>query len=348
VIDHAEVDHYRRVVAAVRERGLIPMVTLNHFTLPAWLGAMGGWRHPSAPGRFERYCRSVVAALGDAVDWYCTINEPGAVAFGGYLGVLGFPPGFRDVGSWKRAISGLTEGHRLAVEAVHAVRPGARAGATHSMQEWEADAGGRAAVDYLRRMNEDVFLEASAGDDFVGVQTYTRARVEAPAIVSPLIRTALAVPALEAALVPVAVRWAAGHATAAVAGRNERLTQMGYEFRPEAVAATIGRVAALYPGRDIVVTEHGVATDDDAQRVEFISRGLASIHALMEAGLPIRGYIHWSLLDNFEWAHGYAMTFGLVGVDRATLARTIRPSARFLGGVARTGRLAVDGASSRR
>ena len=347
IVDHAEVDHYRRVVAAVRERGLVPMVTLNHFTLPAWLGAMGGWRHPSAPERFERYCRTVVAALGDAVDWYCTINEPGAVAFGGYLGVLGFPPGSRDVGSWKRAISGLTEGHRRAVEAVHALRPGARAGATHSMQEWEADTGGRAAADYLRHMNEDVFLEASAGDDFVGVQTYTRARVEAPAIVSPLIRAALAMPGLEAALVPVAVRWGARHAAAAVAGRGERLTQMGYEFRPEAVAATIRRVAALYPGKDIVVTEHGVATDDDTQRVEFISRGLVSIHALVKAGVPVRGYIHWSLLDNFEWAYGYSMAFGLVGVDRATQRRTARPSARFLGEVARTGRLPMDGASSR-
>jgi beta-glucosidase len=87
------------------------------------------------------------------------------------------------------------------------------------------------------------------------------------------------------------------------------------------------------------VTEHGVATDDDAERVEFIDRGLRSIHAEIEAGLPVRGYVHWSALDNFEWVHGYGMRFGLVGVDWATLERTVRPSARFLGEIARTGRL---------
>jgi len=116
---------------------------------------------------------------------------------------------------------------------------------------------------------------------------------------------------------------------------------MGYEFRPEAVATTVRRAAELLPGKDILITEHGIATDDDAERVEFIDRGLHAIHAEIDTGLPVRGYIHWSLLDNFEWAKGYEMRFGLVDVDRATLARTVRPSGRFLGDVARTGRLAV-------
>ena len=126
-----------------------------------------------------------------------------------------------------------------------------------------------------------------------------------------------------------------------------RRTQMGYEFRPEAVAATIRRVAALLPGRDIIVTEHGVATDDDAERVEFIDRGLRAIHAEIQAGLPVRGYLHWSAFDNFEWAKGYSMRFGLVGVDRSTLERTVRPSARFLGEIARTGRLAPTATADR-
>jgi beta-glucosidase len=114
---------------------------------------------------------------------------------------------------------------------------------------------------------------------------------------------------------------------------------MGYEFRPEAVAAALRRAAELLPGKDLVVTEHGVATDDDAERIEFVDRGLRAIHAEMAAGLPVRGYFHWSALDNFEWARGYAMRFGLLEVDRATLERSVRPSARFLGDVARAGRL---------
>ncbi len=339
--DSAQLDHYRRVVEAVSAQGLIPMVTLNHFTLPRWVAARGGWRDPLTPTRFERYCRRAVAALGEEVAWYCTVNEPGVVAFGGYLGALGFPPGSRDVASWKRAIGGLVEAHRRASSTIRELRPGARVGATHALQEWEANAGGRPVVEYLRRLNEDVFLAACADDDFIGVQTYTRVRVDAPEVVAPLLRRALATPRMEALLVPWVVRVETSRAAGVVARGRARATQMGYEFRPEAVAATIRRVAALFPGRAIVVTEHGVATDDDTERVEFIVRGLSAIHALIEGGVPVRGYIHWSLLDNFEWARGYAMRFGLVAVDRATQQRTVKPSARILGEVARAGRLQV-------
>ncbi len=358
--DEAAIDHYRRVVETVRAQGLEPMVTLHHFTLPAWLADRGGWRAPEAPARFERYVRRVVAAIGGAVEWFCTVNEPGVVAFGGYLGALGFPPGTRDVAAWKGAIRGLVEGHRRARAAVRELHPTARVGATHSMQEWEADPGGRPVMEYLRRMNEDVFLEACTDDDFIGVQTYTRVRVGLPTLVGPLARLALAVPPLESALVPLTVRRETRRASeqapagasepaprdrgsggvAGALGRDgERLTQMGYEFRPQAVAATVRRAAALHPGRPIVVTEHGVATGDDAERVEFIQQGLAALHAAMADGVPLRGYIHWSLLDNFEWARGYEMTFGLVAVDRATQARTVRPSAHLLGRIARSGRL---------
>jgi beta-glucosidase len=116
---------------------------------------------------------------------------------------------------------------------------------------------------------------------------------------------------------------------------------MGYEYRPEAVGAVIRRVAALLPGREIVVTEHGIATSDDAERVEFIGRGLVAVHACVAEGLPVRGYLHWSAFDNFEWAFGYAMQFGLVAVDRLTQERTVKPSARYLGEIARTNRLSL-------
>ena len=207
------------------------------------------------------------------------------------------------------------------------------------MQEWVADEGGRPMMEYLRRLNEDVFLEASDQDDFVGIQTYTRVPVRLGAATTALLRLALRSRRIMRLAAPPAIRRAAKD-PAGGAAPGVRRTQMGYEFRPEAVAATIRRVAALLPGRDIVVTEHGVATDDDAERVEFIDRGLRAIHAEIEAGLPVRGYLHWSALDNFEWAKGYSMRFGLIGVDRSTLDRTVRPSAYFLGEIGRTGRLA--------
>ena len=342
-VAQAELDHYRRVTDAVIGAGLTPMVTLNHFTLPSWIARRGGWMDAATPALFARYCDVVVRALGERVDWYCTINEPGVVAFGGYLGAFGFPPGTHDASSWEKAIAGLVDGQRRSRAAARNARPSAKVGATHSMQAWEPDEGSRPLVAYLRRMNEDVFLEASEADDFVGVQTYTRVPVHLAEPARTILRLALRSRRLmRLAAPPVLIRQAKD--PVAGAPKGARLTQMGYEFAPEAVAATIRRVAELLPGRDIIVTEHGVATDDDAERIEFIDRGLAAIHETIRDGLPVRGYIHWSALDNFEWARGYSMRFGIIGVDRTTLARTVRPSARHLGEIARTGCLTTAGA----
>ena len=122
-----------------------------------------------------------------------------------------------------------------------------------------------------------------------------------------------------------------------------RLTQIGWEFRPQAVAATVRRVAEVLPGKPIVVTENGVATADDTERIEFITDALKSLHAVIADGIPLRGYIHWSAFDNFEWAQGYAMKFGLIAVDRSTQERQLKPSAHFLGDVAKANRLTVPG-----
>ncbi len=338
VIDTAALEHYRAVADAVRAAGMTPLVTLNHFTLPAWLGRQGGWLWPDAPGRFARYCTRVVEVLGDRVEWYATINEAGSVAFGGYLGALGFPPGFRSVRAWERAGDALVAAHRSARDAVKASRPQARVGQTFAMLEWVADAGGAAVVDYLREAMEDVFVRASADDDWVGVQAYTRQSVHLPGWLGPLARGVFSSPSLRRVVVPPAVRAGMRHfgdPDAAPAG--VRTTLMGYEFWPEAIGAALRRAADLLPGMPLLVTEHGVATGDDVERVEYIRRGLAAVHACLDDGLPVRGYLHWSALDNFEWALGYRPTFGLIGVDRATQARSVRPSARYLGRIARSG-----------
>jgi beta-glucosidase len=114
-----------------------------------------------------------------------------------------------------------------------------------------------------------------------------------------------------------------------------RVTQMGYEFWPEALEATIRRASEMTRGVPVLVTENGIATDDDAERIEYVGRALSGVLACLAAGIDVRGYIYWSLLDNFEWILGYYPTFGLVAVDRATQARTVKPSARWLGAIAR-------------
>jgi beta-glucosidase len=235
----------------------------------------------------------------------------------------------------------LIDGHRQARAAIKELRPAALVGQVNSMQEWESNAGGRRVMEYARRMSEGVFLEDSGDDDFVGVNTYTRAMIEVPRLAGLAAAAALAIGPIERRAVE---RMVAGQTSsgAPIDPRPDiRRTDMGYEFRPEAVAATVRRVAALYPGKPILVTEHGIAATDDAERIEFITGGLQALQPLIGEGIPLRGYIHWSAFDNFEWERGYAMEFGLIAVDRETQERQPKPSARFLGEVARTNKLVV-------
>ena len=340
--DEAQLDHYVRMTDVVRAAGLTPVITLHHFTLPQWLAARGGWTDRRTPELFARYCERVVRELGGRVDWFCTINEPGNVAVGGYLGVFGWPPGSTSYDDFRRAADGLTSGHRAALQAIKSVRPEAHVGVTHGMQEWTANAAGRSPMREVRRMFEDVYLEASADDDFVGVQTYTRVPVDLPAALLPATALLGRVPALRHRVLPKVLRQQFRAMSHSAPRDGLRRTQMGYEFRPEAVAATLRRAAKMLPGKDLLVTEHGIATSDDAERIEFVRGGLAAVHQVMAEGLPVKGYLYWSLLDNFEWAHGYRTTFGLVGVDRDTMERTPRPSLAFLGEVARSGRLQAE------
>jgi beta-glucosidase len=341
--DEAALAHYRRMTQTAVDAGVTPMVTLNHFTVPQWFAARGGWMSRDAADVFGRYCERVVRTIGDLVPWWCTINEPGNVAVGGYLGALGWPPGTRRYGDWKRAARGLTDGHRRALAVVKSLHPSSRVGATHGMIEWEPSTAAKPAVEQVRRLFEDAFLEASGDDDYLGVQTYTRLPVPLPIWLTPVVYAAMAVAPVREQLLPRLIRQAThefGDDEGAPAD-GVRRTQMGYEFRPESIAATLRRAASLFPGKDLVVTEHGVAASDDSERVEFIQRGVAAVHQVMQQGLPVRGYLYWSLLDNFEWTLGFRPTFGLIGVDRATQERTVRPSLGVLGDIATSGRLTV-------
>ncbi len=330
--DAEAVRHYRAVAEACRNVGLVPMVTLNHFTLPVWVAAQGGWLNADTPALLARYCAHVVTALDDLVDWYCTINEPGMVAFGGYVGALGFPPGSLSLPEWDTAIDRLCEGLVRSRETVKTARPEAAVGSTHAMVEYEANEGGRPLMEFFRGQMEDRFFAVCGDDDFIGVQTYTRQAVNVPRIVAPLARSLVQFDPLRRAVLPRLIRRLSRH----VGGGSDEpgVTDMGYEYRPEAVAATVRRAHEVFPGKDIIVTEHGIATTNDEERVSFIREGLASLHQTIVDGIPLKGYVHWSAFDNFEWALGYGMQFGLISVNRSTQERTPKPSAHYFGTIA--------------
>ena len=297
----AALDHYRATCAGCHERGLVPVVTFHHFTSPRWLARRGGWEAADAPERFARFCERAVGHVGDLVGYACTLNEPNIVAMMGY-GYGIFPPAVADWDRRRSVNEAFCRAHRLAADALRAGPGDFPVGLTLSMNDYQAVAGGEQRLEELRRDNEDVFLEATGGDDFVGVQTYSRVRVDASGMTGP------------EPGVPV--------------------TQMGYEYWPQALEATVRRAAAV-TGLPVLVTENGIGTDDDAQRRAFVAEALAGVRRCLDDGVDVRGYFYWSLLDNFEWVLGYVPTFGLVAVDRGTFVRTPKPSASWLGAVAR-------------
>lgn len=326
----AALDHYRRMLETCHAHGLTPVVTYHHFTSPRWFAARGGWEVLANAELFARYCERATAHLGDLIGRVCTMNEPNvglllqamghfptdevigsspfrleaAKAVGSENGMFGAFPHCRQV----PARDTLIKAHRLAVEAIRSAGGKFPIGLTLALADFQAVPGGEAHRDRGNREANDVFLDATRGDDFVGVQTYSRTRFGPDGLLGP--------------------------------EEGVEVTQMGYEFWPEALEATI-RYAHQRTGLPVLVTENGVSTLDDTRRIEYVRRALVGVHHCLADRLPVEGYCYWSIFDNFEWTSGYRPVFGLVAVDRKTQVRTPKPSASWLGAVARANKLTV-------
>jgi beta-glucosidase len=312
----AALAHYRRVLDSLARHGLTSFVTLYHKTLPRWFSDRGGWLSPDAVERFERYVEVVAAALGDRIAYACTINEPQIVAV--FAHATGqFPPALNDTEAAAQVNKTLMLAHRRAVQVLR-LGPGAsRVGVCLQLAPMQTarpnDDADTAATAWLQHVMTDSHIDelASGGDvgDFVGLQYYTRATIDSrlPELIAP-------------------------------APAGVETTEMGWEVYPAGFGAMLRRAADT--GLPVVVTENGLATTDDSQRVRFLASHLAELKQAIDEGTDVRGYLHWSAFDNFEWNRGYRPTFGLIGIDRADgLRRVVRPSAVAYGRVARTGNL---------
>jgi beta-glucosidase len=301
-VSQSAISHYRRLCEGLRSRGIDPVVTFHHFTTPKWLTDQGGWESDAAVERFARFCSIVATALGDVMSRACTINEPNIVSTMGWHAGL-FPPGKQDVGLARRVSQRFVDAHRAAVEAIRSAAPGIPVGLTLSMTDYQLAPGGEAKLESIRHHAEDVFLDATKGDDFLGVQTYTRQLVGPDG-------------------------WA---------GYEEGVPvlDMGYEFYPAALGNCLKRAWEYTDGAvPLFVTENGIGTTDDEQRIDYVRQALVGVLDAIDEGIDVRGYTYWSLLDNFEWALGYRPRFGIVSVDRSTFARTLKPSAKWLAALA--------------
>jgi beta-glucosidase len=303
----AALDYYRRMLAACHEAGVKPAVTFHHFANPRWFANMGGWENGESADRFARYCERAVAQLGDLITIGCTINEPNIVSLMGYL-VGVFPPGHHDMSEYAQVNENLKAAHRRAYDALKSGPGDFPVGSCVAMGDWWAPEGADEALERTRQMHEGQHLEITKGDDFVGVQAYSRTRLDERGL--PL-------------------------------GPEEGVevvSSMGYEFWPAALEVAI-RHAANVSGAPIYVTENGLGHDDDTRRIAYVTDALEGLGRCVADGIDVRGYYYWSLLDNFEWALGYVPKFGLVEVDRESFTRTPKPSASWLGGLARANRL---------
>jgi beta-glucosidase len=321
----AALEHYRDVLQSCRKRGITTMVSFNHFVTPRWFAARGGWEAEGAPQLFARYCDKVARHLGHLMDRATTFNEPNLprLLFGipGPLAGMAGNPRMREMlanagkatgtgkfsswifGDFAKIEAGLLQGHELAYKAIKAARPQLPVGLSIAIADDQAVDGGEAMVARKRAIAyEPWFAALGRNGDFIGVQTYTRELIGPDGVRPP----------------PQGAELTTGH----------------MEYYPQALEATI-RYTAQQVRLPVYVTENGISTDDDTRRIAFIGTAVQSVANCLKDGIDVRGYIHWSLIDNFEWIFGFGPQFGLISVDRSTMKRTVKPSAYVLGKIAR-------------
>ncbi|MEU1183269.1 family 1 glycosylhydrolase [Streptomyces sp. NPDC005820] len=320
LVSRAELAHYRRMIDTAFELGLTPVVTLHHFTSPLWFAEEGGWLGDRAVDRFRTYVETVAPIL-DGVEWVATMNEPNMLAI-----MVGMARAFQNAqagGEWQSPTldnegprpqlpAPDTEiGERL-VEAHHAARKvlrertGAKVGWTVANRAFVARPGAEEKKRELEHIWEDLYLEGARGDDFVGVQSYSSQWV-GPDGIEPY-------------------------------PPHPDNTLVGTAYRPDALSIAVRHTAEVTDGLPILITENGIAIGDDTRRIAYTGEALEHLGKAIADGVDVRGYLHWSLLDNYEWGH-WAPTFGLVAVDRETFERRPKPSLAWLGETARRGRI---------
>lgn len=339
--DAAAFQRYRVMLSDLRARGLTPMLTLHHFTNPLWFEAQGAWLDPRSIGLFERFVERVVGELGDLVNLWCTINEPNVHAVLSYL--LGeHPPGLHSIVAPFRVLRNLLRAHARAYRAIHRLDASAQVGIVLQLRpllparpDSPLDRWAARMQDYLFN---HIFLASlrdgrlrpplglgqtvtglAGASDFLGLNFYTRELVHFdPRIPGELF----------------------GRRAFARDGEMSDTNQHGLPYSecvPDSLEQLLRRLAVL--GQPIHITECGLPDADDDQRPRFLISHLAAVQRAIQAGVPVRGFFHWTLVDNFEWAEGWRLRFGLIELDPATQARRPRHSAQTYANICRANAL---------
>ncbi len=287
--DEKEVEHYRKVIKALRERGMEPFVTLWHWTNPLWIRDKRGLKSKKIVKYFGRYTEKIVSSLKDEVKFWITINEPKIYTGHSYFKGA-WPPQEKSLFSYFRVINNLINVHKKAYKIIKSINSSAQIGIAKNCVYFEgnlilAEGGG-----YF--WNKYFLNKIKNHQDFIGLNYYHRNRIKNFKFNQ---------------------------------NENEKISDMGWEIYPAGIYHILKDLNKY--NKPIYITENGLADAGDKKKEWFIKESLKSVHKAIQEGVDVRGYIYWSLLDNFEWDKGFWPRFGLVEIDYDTLERKIRPSA---------------------
>ncbi len=326
VYDLTAFARYRAILAHARKLGLTTSVTVNHFTLPKWASAMGSWRERGLVERFASFAAQSVRELDDVVDMWATINEPNVLALLGYA-YARWPPGEHRNRAFVQALANLLRAHALGYRAMKAERADASVGLVLSMPYFaplrptRADRGATRGQDWIfngallstlqhGRLPPPLSLTGTPIEqmvgayDWIGLNYYGCYKVKFDAT-KP--HRAFGTHVDDGNIKTATSDWGAPH--------------------PAGLTAQLVRLSAL--GVPLFVTENGIFDDDDRIRPRYLVDHVRAVYDAIAKGVDVRGYFHWSLIDNFEWAEGWSTRFGLLGLDVATQARTVKRSAEI-------------------
>lgn len=295
--DEKEIEHYRKVLKAIRARGMEPFVTLWHWTNPVWLEEKGGVLSSEFPIYFERYAQWIAEKLKGEVCFWLTLNEPTAVIAASYSAGI-WPPQKKNPLAALKVYKNLSKAHNLAYKKIHEISRNAEVGFVNILNFLEAN-NEKSALDNLSIKignyfsNKKFFNLTIGNNDFLAIDYYFHHRIKFPAFLK---------------------------------NKNKEISDLGWEIYPEGIYHILLDIKKY--NLPIYITENGIADAGDGKRKKFIKEHLQFVYAAIRHGVDVRGYFHWSLLDNFEWDKGFWPRFGLVEVDYKTMERKIRPSAR--------------------
>ena len=305
--DQQEIEHYRRVLKDLKSRDVTTMASLHHITTPLWLAEQGNWANAEVTSHFPRFAQKVFEEYQNLVDYWITINEPIVYAFFGYL-VGEWVPQKKNLISMLKVIRNQVISHKKIYNVFHEKNSDVKVGITKNNSYAEPLPGcflNKVSTSIKKHLWNDWFLKrVNSRLDFIGLNYYKHEKIKFPLQIE--------------------------------SGENET-SDLGWEIYPQGIYHVLKDLKKY--DKPVFITENGLADAEDQYRKEFIKNHLRWVHKAIEEGVDVRGYLHWSLMDNFEWADGYEPRFGLVEVDYDTLERKIRDSARYYAQIAKTNKL---------